>query len=213
MGRLLSYRRTKKLSTLTISGRVRAVASHVLREVLPSLFMRSGNRSTLFRIHAIIARLATGERVTANTMAKLLEVSERTIARDIDYIVNALHVPMDYDFKRKSYVLSGPIPTFYAVPPTITSANSVVHDISTVEFALDQSLADGLRTTKLHPSQRILNTPDGLRLRLEVPPNDALVQWTLGFGSRLRVVSPQHFRDRVVAAAQAIVDAAKQADP
>ncbi len=190
---------------------MRAVASHVIREVLPSLFMRSGNRSTLFRIHAIIARLAAGERVTANTMARLLEVSERTIARDIDYIMNALHVPMDYDFKRKSYVLHGPIPTFYAIPPTVPTASPVVHEVTTVEFAIDPALADGLRASVLHPSQRIVNTPDGVRLRMEVPPNDALVQWTLGFGPRLRVVSPEHFRDRVVAAAQAIVDAAQQA--
>lgn len=212
MGSWYPHHHTRKLSTLTISGRVRAVASHVLREVLPSLFMRSGNRSTLFRIHAIIARLAAGERVTANTMAKLLEVSERTIARDIDYIMNALHVPMDYDFKRKSYVLNGPVPTFYAIPPTLPPSSSIVHEVTTVEFALDQSLAEGLRTTTLHPSQRIVNTPNGLRLRMDVPPNDALVQWTLGFGARLRVISPTDFRERVVAAARAIVDAAEQSE-
>lgn len=202
---LISSYQTHKLSTLTIDGRVRYVASHVLREVLPSLFMRSAQRPTIFRIQAILARLVAGEKVTARSMATLLEVSERTVARDIDYLVNALHVPMAYDFKRKSYILVGPVPTLFALPASITDPTREATSLSVVELAVDPSLESSFRAMNLHPSQEYVETATGLHIRLTLPLSDALEQWILGFGTRIRVIAPEQLRNRVVQIAREIV--------
>lgn len=73
-------------------------------------YMKSAMRPTLIRLQAILLRLSKGERVTASMMAKELQVSARTIARDFDYLINGLHAPIAYDYSRKSYVLTGPLP-------------------------------------------------------------------------------------------------------
>jgi predicted DNA-binding transcriptional regulator YafY len=49
-------------------------------------------------------------------MAAELNVSLRTVARDFDYLMNRLGVPLKYDFRKKSYVLTGEIPPILIDP-------------------------------------------------------------------------------------------------
>jgi predicted DNA-binding transcriptional regulator YafY len=49
-------------------------------------------------------------------MAAELNVSLRTAARDFDYLMHSLHVPLTYDYRKKSYVLTGEIPPILIEP-------------------------------------------------------------------------------------------------
>lgn len=75
----------------------------------------------LTRLRSIVLRLSRGERVTAGILAKAMEVSPRTIARDLDYLANGLELPITYDFQRKSYVLKGPVPSILSIHPSQAS--------------------------------------------------------------------------------------------
>lgn len=181
-----------------------AVASHILRDVLPSLLMKNIHRPTLYRIQWILARVVMGERVTANLMAEQLEVSLRTITRDIEYLINSLHVPLHYDYFKRSYVLNGPIPILFSLPaglgdsePAGPPANIVVE--------IDRTIVQHFRHQTLHPSQRIVHTPSGEHhIHLHLPVNDMLVQWVLSFGGKIRVLEPKVLKDRVHAMARDI---------
>jgi predicted DNA-binding transcriptional regulator YafY len=79
--------------------------------------MKQVSRPMLSRLRTIVLRLSRRERVTAGILAKSLEVSQRTIARDLDYLANGLELPISYDFQLKSYVLNGPIPSILSINP------------------------------------------------------------------------------------------------
>lgn len=185
---------------------VSAVASHILRDVLPSLLMKNIHRPTLYRIQWILARVVMGERVTASLLAEQLEVSLRTITRDIDYLINSLHVPLSYDYFKRSYVLSGPIPILFSLPagmgdpePAGVATNIIVE--------IDRSIVQHFRHLMLHPSQRIVHNASGEHhIHLHLPVNDMLVQWVLSFGGKIRVLEPQTLKDRVHAMAKGIVE-------
>jgi hypothetical protein len=49
-------------------------------------------------------------------MAAELNVSLRTVARDFEYLINGLRVPLEYDYRKKSYVLTGDIPPILIDP-------------------------------------------------------------------------------------------------
>ncbi len=85
--------------------------------------MMSATRPTLYRLQAILVRLSRGDRVTASIMADILEVSSRTVARDFDYLINRLHVPMEYNYVKKSYVLTGPLPSLLTPPSSALLGN------------------------------------------------------------------------------------------
>ena len=69
----------------------------------------------LIRIRVILQHLTNGQRVTAGHMARLLDVSQRTVARDFDYMINGLDLPIKYEIGRRSYVLEGPLPSLFDV--------------------------------------------------------------------------------------------------
>jgi hypothetical protein len=69
----------------------------------------------LIRIRVILQHLSNGQRVTAGHMARLLDVSQRTVARDFDYMINGLDLPIKYEIGRRSYVLEGPLPSLFDV--------------------------------------------------------------------------------------------------
>lgn len=102
-------------TTMTVDGIVNDVALQFLCE-LSVRIMHTAIRPTIVRLRAILARLQRGERVTAGIMAAELNVSLRTIARDLEYLMNSLHVPLMYDYRKKSYVLTGEIPPILIEP-------------------------------------------------------------------------------------------------
>ncbi|MBU3699812.1 MAG: hypothetical protein FGM33_07365 [Candidatus Kapabacteria bacterium] len=73
------------------------------------------SRPMLIRIRIILQHLSNGQRVTAGHMARLLDVSQRTVARDFDYMINGLDLPIKYEFTQRSYVLDGPLPSIFDV--------------------------------------------------------------------------------------------------
>lgn len=105
-------------ATMTVDGIVRGVPSQILCEP-GSVIMKTAMRPTLYRLQAILVRLQRRDRVTANHMAEELEVSARTIARDMDFLINSLHLPISYHFQKKSYVLNGTLPSLFAPPETL----------------------------------------------------------------------------------------------
>ncbi len=106
-------------STMTVDGIVNDVPLQFLCEPFVRS-MHTAKRPTIVRLQAILARLHRGERVTAGMMAAELNVSLRTVARDFDYLINSLRVPLVYDFGKKSYVLTGQIPPIL-IDPTESS--------------------------------------------------------------------------------------------
>jgi len=182
-----------------------AVASYILRDVLPSLLMKNIHRPTLYRIQWILARVVMGEKVTANLLAEQLEVSLRTVTRDIDYLINSLHVPLSYDYLKRSYVLSGPIPILFSLPAGMGDpepAGPPTH----IVVEIDKSIVQHFKQLMLHPTQRVVRKTSGEHhIHMDLPVNDMLVQWVLSFGGKVRVIEPQSLKARVHAMAQGIV--------
>ncbi len=100
---------------MTVDGIVNDVALQFLCEPTVHV-MHTAKRPTLVRLRVILAHLQRGERVTAGMMAAELNVSLRTVARDFDYLMNGLRVPLEYDYRKKSYVLTGEIPPILIDP-------------------------------------------------------------------------------------------------
>lgn len=191
---------------MTVDGIGHNVASYILRDVRYSTCFRPLSRPALYRIQTILASLVNGEVVTASRMADRLEVSGRTIARDIDYLINSLHVPVVYDNRRHTYVLAGPVPVLFAPhagAPTeeLTQAPRVL-----VTLSISADLVRHFQAVELHPTQRLEMLADGSgRLFLTVPVNDVLVQWIMSYGGKIRAVAPQVLRDRVHTLAMTLI--------
>lgn len=102
------------ITSMTVIGIVNIVASciEIVDKCAP---MKSLSRPMLIRIRMILQHLADGQRVTASHMARTLDVSARTIARDFDYMINGLDLPIRYEYRRRSYVLCGPLPSIFSV--------------------------------------------------------------------------------------------------
>lgn len=77
--------------------------------------MKSTSRPMLVRIRTILQHLTEGQRVTAANMARTLDVSQRAVARDFDYMINGLDLPIHYEHSRRTYILAGPLPSIFAV--------------------------------------------------------------------------------------------------
>ncbi len=100
---------------MTVDGIVNDVPLQFLCEPLVHV-MHTPTRPIIIRLRIILAHLQRGERVTAGMMAAELHASLRTVARDFDYLVHSLRVPLTYDYRQKSYVLTGEIPPMLIEP-------------------------------------------------------------------------------------------------
>lgn len=66
-----------------------------------------------------------------------------------------------------------------------------------VVIELDTSVADNVLTRAVHPTQRVEEIEDGVRLTFEIADLTEVATWVLGFGSLARVVAPDVLRTRV----------------
>ena len=66
-----------------------------------------------------------------------------------------------------------------------------------VELEFQPAVADYVRSREWHPSQRIDENPDALRMTLNVCLDRALESWILSFGPFARVVSPDTLRQSI----------------
>ena len=69
----------------------------------------------MMRIHRIIENK---EYPNAKQLAKELEVSLRTVKRDLVFMRNRLKLPMEFDGKRNGHYFTEPVPNFPQVPMT-----------------------------------------------------------------------------------------------
>jgi len=61
------------------------------------------------RMYAILRAIRDKPYLNASTFVKRFEVNRRTILRDIDYLRDRMHLPIEYDPKKRGYYLSEPI--------------------------------------------------------------------------------------------------------
>jgi len=76
-----------------------------------------------------------------------------------------------------------------------------------VVVALDPWGADVLRSRRWHPSQRLCELPDGrMRVSFRLDNLEEIEQWVLAWGVHATVIRPKALADRVLAAAQGLVE-------
>jgi predicted DNA-binding transcriptional regulator YafY len=75
-------------------------------------------RSPFGRMQRIEARIRLGDYPNANTLAKELEVTPKTIGRDIDYMRNVFNLPIEYDEAEHGYYLTSDTRSYPALPVT-----------------------------------------------------------------------------------------------
>ena len=61
------------------------------------------SRPPILRMSRIRQKLLRGERFNASTLAAELEVSDRTITRDIDFLRTHLNYEISFDFAENSF--------------------------------------------------------------------------------------------------------------
>ena len=67
---------------------------------------RDLNRATLHRIHKIFERIRAGDFPNKTKLTAELEVSDKTISRDIDFMRDLMELPIEYDRKKYGYYVS-----------------------------------------------------------------------------------------------------------
>ncbi len=65
-------------------------------------------RPAVYRLARIHAAIAAGDFPNARTLAKAMEVSERSVLRDVEYLRDVLGEPIGYDAVRHGYFFTGP---------------------------------------------------------------------------------------------------------
>ena len=70
--------------------------------------MKTAARFSLERIAALDRAVRAGEYPNAKTIARLLEVSHRTVQRDVEFLRDRLGAPLEYDPVRNGYVYRDP---------------------------------------------------------------------------------------------------------
>lgn len=183
--------------TLSIDDRVDSVVSQFVSE--PRLaHVYSTVKPTIYRLQEILVRLSRGEKVTADLLAKQMEVSIRTVTRDLDYLINELHVPIAYVPKKRSYVLTGAIPIVMSVLSQKSNMSPDEDAYEVVVLEADLTLVRQLRKDRFHPSQQIYTDETGMPvIKLVLKINNTLVNRIAGFGNKIRVRAPDSLRERV----------------
>src|SRR5438034_251503 len=69
-------------------------------------------RTTWERLSQIDELIASGTYPSRRMMARRLGVTERTVTRDIDFMITKRHLPIEYDQRRYGYYYSKPVHGF-----------------------------------------------------------------------------------------------------
>jgi predicted DNA-binding transcriptional regulator YafY len=73
------------------------------RRAVPRL---PATRPPIDRIVWVVSRLQAGEPLNATRVAERFEISPRTAYRDVEFLRDRCHAPIDYDARQRSYVLT-----------------------------------------------------------------------------------------------------------
>lgn len=95
---------------------------------------RDLNRVTLHRIHRIFERIRSDDLPNLPTLAKELEVSKKTIYRDIEFMKDFMKLPIEFDVHRKGYRFSSEVSSF----PLLKLTEGELFAIFVGEKALEQ---------------------------------------------------------------------------
>lgn len=69
--------------------------------------------------------------------------------------------------------------------------------VQTVRLWFSPSLAPYIITKPIHPTQKGINTENGLEVKIKVIPNYELEKLILSFGSNVKVISPESLKDSI----------------
>ncbi len=95
---------------------------------------RDLNRVTLHRIHRVFERIRSGEFPNRTTLARDIEVSKKTIYRDIEFMKDFMKLPIKFDVHRRGYYFSSPVSHF----PLLKLTEGELFAIFVGEKALEQ---------------------------------------------------------------------------
>lgn len=76
------------------------------------------SRTPLARMLVIHRRLVDGKYPNCRNLAQAIEVSTKTIQRDLEYMRDQLGLPMEYDRGRRGYCYTEPVTHFPTIPAT-----------------------------------------------------------------------------------------------
>src|SRR3954468_8106116 len=104
-----------------------------------SVSANSSNRSTmqrppLARMLRIHHAIKSGRRPTANTLAAELEISTKTIQRDVEFMRSQLQLPLEWDPYKYGYIYTEEVSSF----PTIQITEGELVALVVAEKALQQ---------------------------------------------------------------------------
>src|SRR5688500_4969042 len=95
---------------------------------------RDLNRVTLHRCHRIFERIRTGDYPNRKALAEEIEVAEKTIQRDIEFMRDMMNLPIAYDPHRYGYYFDQPVGNF----PLLKLTEGELFAILVGEKALEQ---------------------------------------------------------------------------
>lgn len=70
---------------------------------------RKATRPPILRIHKLKALILKGDFPSSQSLARALEVSAKTILRDLHFMRDQLNLPLEYDSQRFGYHFTGPV--------------------------------------------------------------------------------------------------------
>ena len=109
------------------------------------------SRPPLERMHRIHQRLHAGEYPNATTLAAELEVSTKTIQRDLDFMRDRLALPIEFDFVRNGYYYTEEVAAF----PTMQITEGELFALVVAEKALEQYRGTNFEKPLLSALQKI----------------------------------------------------------
>jgi predicted DNA-binding transcriptional regulator YafY len=93
-----------------------------------------GTRPPLQRMMYIHSQILQGKFPNATTLARDLEMSSRSIARDVDFMRDRMELPLRYDELKHGYYYDGKVSAF----PTVTISEGELFALAVAEKALQQ---------------------------------------------------------------------------
>jgi predicted DNA-binding transcriptional regulator YafY len=121
------------------------------------------SRAADWRVGRIISMIASGRHPNCRTLAEEIEVSQKTIQRDLDHMRNARNLPLEYDDKKHGYYFTAPVSEF---APMQFSVGELV------ALFVAAKAVEPLRGTKIY---RLVM--EGLRKITDASPQAAEVKW------------------------------------
>lgn len=146
------------------------------------------NRSAMARLQFIHDRIRGGHYPNATNLARELEVSRRTVQRDIEFMKDQLRAPIEYDSRRRGFYYTRPdfvLPSLPLTPREIAALHTAAHLLGLVAgSALEapvRSLIDKLVAALPATVSLGCDTPDELSFGLPaIRGDEAQVVETLG---------------------------------